>query len=169
MVQSNFRNAATLYQVELAFERWDVAPYPVGPSGSATTSGYWPNWLVIPTGSEHVEEGFAYLDYMSVEGIKVWFDNVPDLPTNKLVPPLVPPVLVERRGQEFAEDITAFFRGQLDISTPMWDSPVQDFAIDQLARASERIMAKVAAPKDALAEAQRACQSELDRVLESAS
>ena len=169
MTQWGFWGAADLYQVEPVFERWNAAQYPVGPSGSSTASGYWPNWLVIPQGSEHVEEAFAYLDYMGVEGIKVWFNNIPDLPANEEVPRLVPAITVERRGEEFAEEITDFFRAQLDIATPMWNSPVQDFANDQLLRALGRILAKQAKPKDALAEAQRASQNELDRVLESAS
>ena len=48
------------------------------------------------------------------------------------VPLLVPQVAVEKRGEEFATEITEFFRGLLDISTPMWTSPVTDFANDQL-------------------------------------
>jgi len=59
-----------------------------------------------------------------------------------------------------------FFHDQLDNATPMWDSPVQDFAMDQLRRALEQIMYKLATPRNALAEAQKACQSALDKVLQ---
>ena len=150
---------------EPAFNRWDVAPYPVGPGGSTSVSGYWPNWLGIPKGADHAAEAFGYLDYMSGVGIEKWFAAVPDTPTNKLVPPLVPDVAVEKRDAAFAEDVMAFFRGQLDVATPMWNSPVQNFANDQLTRAIARIFVKEATPADALAEAQQASQAELEKVL----
>ena len=103
---------------------------------------------------------------MSGVGIKTWFANIPDMPTNKKVPrDLVPTVAVEKRGAAFAQEVSDFFRNQLDIVTPMWDSPVQNFANDQIARAIEQITNKQATPKDALAEAQKACQAELEKVL----
>jgi multiple sugar transport system substrate-binding protein len=166
MFADGFWVVGDMYQVDLSFTNWDVAPYPVGPSGSKTVSGYWPNWLVIPKGTENLQEAFNYLDYMVVEGMKVWFANVPDMPTNKNVPTdLVPALAVEKRGDAFAKNVTDFFRGQLDIVTPMWNSPVQDFGNDQLTRALEQIINKTATPKDALTEAQTACQSELEKVL----
>ena len=102
---------------------------------------------------------------MSGVGIIKWFKAVPDTPTNKLVPPQVPDIAVEKRGEEFTSDVMAFFRGQLDVSTPMWDSPVQSFATDQMLRVIERVFRKEATPKDALAEAQQASQAELEKVL----
>ncbi|ACZ43038.1 extracellular solute-binding protein family 1 [Thermobaculum terrenum ATCC BAA-798] len=147
-------------------KRWNVAYIPVGPSGSKQVSGYWPNWLAIPKGSNNPEEAFKYLDFMSVEGVQDWFAAVPDMPTNKKVPKnLVPKVVVEKRGDAFAKQVMDFFRKQQEIATPMWDSPIQSFAIDQLQRAIERIMRKAAKPKDALAEAQKACQAELEKTL----
>jgi ABC-type glycerol-3-phosphate transport system substrate-binding protein len=158
--------AGDMYAVEPKFERWNVASFPVGPGGSQTTSGYWPNWLVVPKGSRNPEEAFNYLDYMSAEGIKVWFSNIPDLPTNKNVPTdLYPKLTADKRGVEFAQEMTDFFRGQLDIATPMWNSPIQDFANDQVGRALEQIYTKTATVSDALAEAQEACQTELDNLL----
>jgi multiple sugar transport system substrate-binding protein len=154
------------YDVEAKFKEWNVAHIPIGPEGTKHVAGYWPNWLVIPKGSKNREEAFKWLDYISGEGIKTWFASVPDMPVNKKVPAdLIPAIAIEKRGQEFAADVTAFFRGQLDISTPMWDSPVQDFATDQIARAIEKIMNKAASPQDALTEAQQASQAELDRTL----
>ena len=47
----------------------------------------------------------------------------------------------------------------------MWTSPVADFSNDQVYRAIEQIMYKQSSPKDALGEAQRASQAELERVL----
>jgi len=151
------------------WSKWDVAEFPVGPSGTKSVSGYWPNWLVIPKGSKHVDEAFKYLDYMSVEGIKVWFSAVPDLPTNKLVPiDLIPELVIKMRGQDFAADVTAFFHHQLDIATPMWNSPVVSFGHDQIATAIDAVLNKTATPKDALTAAQQASQAELERVLATA-
>jgi ABC-type glycerol-3-phosphate transport system substrate-binding protein len=168
MLLSGFWLVGDLYEVEPKFKRWNVASIPVSKEGITPTSGYWPNWLVIPKGSKHRDEAFKWLDYMSAEGIKVWFSNIPDLPANKAVSKdLVPARAVEKRGQAFAQDVTDFFRKQLDISTPMWDSPVQDFANDQISRAMDQILNKKATPKDALAEAQKATQAELEKVLKS--
>jgi ABC-type glycerol-3-phosphate transport system substrate-binding protein len=156
-----------IYANEMQFERWNVASFPVGPGGSQTTSGYWPNWLVVPRGSRNPEEAFNYLDYMSAEGIKVWFSNIPDLPTNSNVPTdIYPQLTADKRGVEFAQEVTDFFRGQLDIATPMWNSPVQDFADDQIGRMLEQVYTKTATPAAALAEAQQACQTELENLLQ---
>jgi multiple sugar transport system substrate-binding protein len=152
---------------DVAFNNWGVAPYPVGPSGTEPVSGYWPNWLAIPNGTDYPEEAFGYLDYLSGVGIAKWFSVIPDLPANSQVPEVVPEVALEHRDQEIAEDVTAFFRAQLEVATPMWDSPVQSFAIDQLDTALEQIMTKSASPSDALAAAQQACQAELESVVSS--
>jgi multiple sugar transport system substrate-binding protein len=152
---------------EPAFERWDIAPYPVGPGGETTVSGYWPNWLVIPQNSRQPEAAFAYLDYLSGVGIVKWFELIPDLPTNALVPETVPTLVAEKRGEEFAAEAIDFFRNQLDVVTPMWDSPVQSFALDQITLALERILTKQDTPQAVLAEIQQACQAELESVLAS--
>ena len=144
---------------------WNIASLPVGPGGTKSVAGYWPNWMALPKGSRHVEQAFAWLDYMSGVGVQAWFRNFPDLPANLKVPrDLLPTALVDGKGKAFAQDIMHFFRDQLDSATPMWDSPVQDFATDQLRRALEQIMYKVATPRNALTEAQKACQSALDKV-----
>jgi multiple sugar transport system substrate-binding protein len=149
---------------------WNIARLPIGPGGTKVVAGYWPNWLALPRGSRHVEQAVAWLDYMSGVGVQAWFRNFPDLPANLQVPrDLLPTVLVNGKGKAFAQDIMHFFRDQLDIATPMWDSPVQDFATDQLRRALEQIMHKVAMPRHALGEAQKACQGALDKVLQAAS
>lgn len=155
--------------VKPKFERWNVAQLPVGPGGSDPVSGFWPNWLAMPKGSKNAGEVFKYLDYISGEGVKTWFSAVPDMPTNKKVDPnLLPASVVSNRDEAFARDAMDFFRRQQDISTPMWTSPVQSFGNDQLGRAMERIMTKAAKPKDALAEAQKASQAELEKVLKGA-
>jgi len=151
--------------IEPVFERWNVANYPVGPGGEKVVTGYWPNWIAMPKGGQHPDEAFAYLDYMSGEGIVKWFNVIPDMPTNAKVPEVVPELLVERRGEEFATEIMRFFRDLANIATPMWDSPVQSFATDQLTLAIERIMTKQLTPSEALTEAQNAAQAELENVL----
>src|SRR5258706_4321081 len=151
------------------WSKWDVAEFPVGPGGSKSVSGYWPNWLVIPKGSKHIPEAFKYLDYMSGEGVKVWFAGTPDLPTNKNVPAdLIPQTMIDSRGQAFAADAQAFFHHQLDIATPMWNSPVVEVAHDQIRKAAQAIIAKTTRPKEALSAAQQATHAELERVLKTA-
>ncbi len=161
--------AGDMYSAEVKPEaqNWNVAQYPVGPSGSGTKSGYWPNWMVIPKGAKRREDAFKYMDYMSAVGILTWFEAIPDLPTNKNVDltRLVPKKVAEMRGEEFAKDVLMFFSGQLEVATPMWTSPVQNFANDQITRMMEQVYTKKASPRDALAEAQKACQAELEKVL----
>lgn len=152
---------------EVKIEKFDIAKYPVGPGGTDSVSGYWPNWLVIPTGTKFPEQAFAYLDYLSGVGVLELFAALPDIPTNKLVPKTTPAGIVEKRGEAFAEDAINFFRDQLSIATPMWDSPVQAVQLDQMTIAINSILNKQASPKDGLAEAQRVCQAELDDVMAS--
>jgi ABC-type glycerol-3-phosphate transport system substrate-binding protein len=147
------------------FTRWDVADLPAGPSGSGPRSGFWPNWMVIPAGAKNVETAFRYLEFISTEGVVDWYRVVPDIPTNANAEQVLPTVVVDNRGEEFAADITAFWAEQAKIVTPMWDSPVEAFGQDQLARAMEKIYTRAASPKDALTEAQLASQAELERFL----
>lgn len=170
MYVSGFWFTGDMYGSDLkGWSKWNVASFPVGPSGSKSVSGFWPNWLAIPKGSKHVQEAFKYLDYMAGEGIKVWFANVPDLPTNKKVPAdLIPQLVIDKRGHDFGADVTTFFHHQLDVATPMWNSPVVSFANDQLQKAFDAVVNKTASPKDAMTEAQKASQAELERVMKSA-
>lgn len=147
------------------FERWNLAGNPVGPSGTNSVSGTWPNWFVIPVGSKNPQAAFDYLSYLAVEGSVEWYQQIPDVPTNSQVQAKAPAGLVEKRGQEVADDITAFLGEQAEIVTPMWNSPVQSFYTDQIARALEKIYTKTSPVAEALAEAQLATQAELDRVL----
>lgn len=168
MQSDGFWVSGDMYGVELKPEaqKWNVAQYPVGPSGKGTKSGYWPNWMVVPKGAKKRDDGFKYADYIAGKGIEVWFSAVPDLPANKLVSTdLLPKKVVEMRGEAFAKDVMTFFRGQLDVATPMWNSPVQNFANDQITRVLEQVYTKKTTPKDALAAAQVACQTELEKVL----
>ncbi len=150
------------------FEAWDVAPYPLGPGGTTVVSGYYPNWMVLPTGSPNPEAGFGFLDYVGGVGVEKWFKTVPDLPTNFLAPKVLPDIVVEKRGEEFATDIMAFWDAQAAITTAMWNSPIQTFATDQLSLAIERVLKNEATAQVALTEIQATCQGELDAFLASA-
>ena len=144
---------------------WDLAAYPVGPSGSAGASGIYPNWFVIPQGSQNPDAAAAYLEYLSTVGVIEWFRQIPDVPTNALVQAEPPQVVADNRSPEFAVDVTAFLQQQAGLVTPMWDSPVQSFGMDQIGLAMEKIYTKQAAVPEALAEAQTNAQAELERVL----
>jgi hypothetical protein len=88
---------------------WNMARLPVGPGGTRSVAGYWPNWMAIPRGARHVEQAFAWLDYMSGVGVQAWFRNFPDLPANLKVPrDLLPAALVDGKGKAFAQDIMDF-------------------------------------------------------------
>jgi maltose-binding protein MalE len=168
MAGTGFWFAGDMYGTEMKPDarEWNVAQFPVGPSGSGTKSGYWPNWMVIPKGAKLAQEGFKYADYISGEGIKTWFEAVPDMPTNKKAPANLFPVKVAtERDEAFAKEVMAFFVNQLSVATPMWNSPVQNFSNDQVTRMLEQVFTKKATPKDALVEAQKACQAELEKVL----
>ena len=118
----------------------------------------------------HLHEAFAWIDYQSSAGMRVWWHTVPDLPSNKTVTRnLLPTVTTKKYGRAFAHDMMNFFYHQVDISIPCWNSPVQSFAQDQLQRTVERIMRKAVRPKQGLAAAQQACQSQLEKVLRSSS
>ncbi|HEV8639007.1 MAG TPA: extracellular solute-binding protein [Chloroflexota bacterium] len=165
LVGGNF-NALMYKEFKPQFTRWEVARFPTGPQGNKVVAGYWPNYFTIPTGAKHKEEAFNWIDWLNGDGIRYWFATIPDMPTNKKFPQdILPQILVDNRGKEFAQSFQAFFREQLDITTEMWSSPVQGFETDQVKRALERIHKKAAKPKDALAEAQKATQAELEKVL----
>ena len=152
-------------EVEPVFTNWNIGVHPVGPSGAAAVSGYWPNWLAVPAGAASPEAVFGYLDYMSAVGVEKWFATIVDIPTNADAPDVLPQVVVDSRGEEFAREIMEFWASQAEIATPMWDSPIQSFANDRLGQAVERILTKAATSAEELASAQEDCQAELESVL----
>ena len=153
------------YATEPAFQKWNVASYPVGPSGKQPVSGVWPNWFAVPKGSRDLAAAIGYLEYISQYGVVEWYRRNPDLPANLKAADVVPDIVVEKRGEEFAKDATDFFKAQRDIAIPMWDSPVQSFGQDQLTKAIEKIYLKSASVKDALDEAQNLSQAELEKTV----
>lgn len=154
-----------LYATEPTLQKWNVAPYPVGPSGAKAVSGVWPNWFAVPKGARDLDAAVGYLEYLSQYGVVEWYRRNPDLPANLKAADVVPDIVVEKRGEDFAKDATAFFKAQRDITIPMWNSPVQGFGQDQLTRAIEKIYLKSASVKDALDEAQRLSQAELEKTI----
>jgi multiple sugar transport system substrate-binding protein len=153
------------YTVAPKFQRFAMAGFPVGPHGSKPTAGFWPNWVVIPQGSKHIPEAFAFMDYLVSTGVITWFNAVPDMPANKRVPLLLPSVVTQKRGKAFAQDAMAFFQHQLNSAIPLWNSPVTSIANDQLIKARQLIMYKKVKPKQGLADAQQACQAALKKAL----
>ena len=152
-------------EVEPVFDNWNIGNHPVGPSGETSVSGFWPNWMAIPAGAANPEAVFGYMDYMSAVGVEKWFNAIPDIPTNADAPAVLPQGVVESRGEEFAQEIMAFWDTQAEMSTAMWTSPVQGFANDRLGQAVERILTRAAAPAEELATAQSDCQAELESLL----
>jgi ABC-type glycerol-3-phosphate transport system substrate-binding protein len=156
-----------MYSVDnVQIKRWEVASLPLGPSGSKVITGTWPNWVAIPAGSRNAADAFKYIDYLSVDGMIKVYNVAPDLLADKDAPTnLVPKIIVEKRGQEFAQEAATFFRQQQDIITPMWNSPIQDFSDDQIKSAWEKILAKTVTPAQALHSAQQTCQQQLETFL----
>lgn len=172
MVYSGAWFLGDMYNVaEVTFNEWDLGITPVGPSGEQSFSGFWPNWVIIPKGTKNVEEAFAWLDYLGMEGMPRWNQTVPDLPTNKNVRRelIRAPQVEEKRGRAFGEYTINFFYDMLDRSTPMWDSPVQGFATDQIKRAMDLILIGNEDAATSLGEAQKANQEQLEKVLKGGS
>jgi multiple sugar transport system substrate-binding protein len=149
------------------FHHYNAAPFPVGPGGTHTVSGTWPEWVAIPKGSHHLKEAFDWIDWVAGPGMAVWSHFINDLPGNKTAPTVLPFLTARKYGKAFATDMNDFFRSQQAIAIPAWDSPIQAFAQDQLQRAIDRIMHKLVKPKQGLMEAQQACQSQLQTALRS--
>lgn len=151
--------------VPLTFERWNAAPYPVGPSGTESVSGTWPNWLVIPRGSNDPEAAWRYIEFLTTQGARKWFATLPEVPGNLNAEVDAPIEVVETRGEAFAEDILEFFQHQSQVAVPMWNVPIQGFLNDQLDIVMDRVYTREATPEVALAEAQANCDAEMARVM----
>jgi multiple sugar transport system substrate-binding protein len=150
---------------EIPFE-WEVAKFPVGPSGSKSATAFWPNWWVIPTGTKQPEAAFKFIEFVATTGWQIWYQFIMDTPAWKNFPPTVLTTkLVEATSQERAENVNQFFADYLNESVEMWTSPVESFANETLTAAVDQVMNKQASPRDALAEAQKLCQDKLNETL----
>lgn len=150
---------------EIPFE-WEVARFPVGPSGTKSYTAFWPNWWVIPKGAKNPEASFRFLEFIATTGWQTWYEYIMDTPSWKGFPPTVLTTkLVSATSKERAENVNQFFADYLNDAVEMWTSPVESFANETLTAAIDKVLNKVATPKDALAEAQKLCQDKLNEAL----
>lgn len=148
--------------VEFPFA-WEVAPFPVGPSGSQSVTGFWPNWWALPKGSANPSEAFKFSEYFCTEGWETWYRVIFDTPAWIQFPEgVITEKLIDTQGQERAQEIHNWFAEYLNSTVDMWNSPVEAFASDTLNATISEILFKAKAPSEGLAEAQQRIQSALD-------
>jgi multiple sugar transport system substrate-binding protein len=153
---------------EIPFE-WEVMKFPVGPNGSTSLTGYWPNWFVVPAGVTHAQESFNFVEYWATKGWEIWYSAIMDTPAWLGFPEgVLPAKLVDEQGPERAQDVHNFFAESLESTAEMWTSPVENFASDTLDAAIGEVLHKVKTPEQALAESQQIIQARLDEALRSA-
>jgi arabinogalactan oligomer/maltooligosaccharide transport system substrate-binding protein len=145
---------------------WEVAQFPVGPSGSGSLTGYYPNWFVIPAGAAHLQESFHFVEYWATKGWETWYTKIMDTPAWRGFPQgILPEQLVTEQGPERAQEIHNFYADYLNNTADMWQSPVENFAEDTLGAAIDEVLHKTKTPAEALAEAQQIIQARLDETL----
>jgi ABC-type glycerol-3-phosphate transport system substrate-binding protein len=143
-----------------------VARFPVGPGGSKSYTAFWPNWWVVPQGTQHPDEAFLFIEFVATKGWETWYTAIMDTPAWKEFPPSVLTTkLVSATSQARAEDVNKFFADYLNDAVEMWTSPVETFAQETLTAAVDQVMNKQKSAKDALAEAQQLCQARLEETL----
>ncbi len=145
---------------------WEIVKFPVGPRGSASVTGYWPNWFVVPAGASHLQDSFHFIEYWATKGWEIWYTKIMDTPAWTGFPEgVLPEKLVEEQGLERAQEIHNFFAGYLTTTADMWQSPVENFAADTLGAAIDEVLHKTKSPAQALAEAQQIIQARLEETL----
>jgi ABC-type glycerol-3-phosphate transport system substrate-binding protein len=150
---------------EIAFD-WEVAKFPVGPSGSKSLTAFWPNWWAIPKGAQNPEAAFRFLEFISTTGWEIWYGFIMDTPAWKQFPASVATTkLVNAAGKDRAADVNKFFADYLNDAVEMWTSPVESYANDTLSAAVGEVLSKKKSAKDALAEVQKLCQDKLNETL----
>ena len=50
--------------------KFEATKFPVGPSGSKSVTGFYPNWWTIPAGSKHADEAFLFIEFIATKGWK---------------------------------------------------------------------------------------------------
>jgi multiple sugar transport system substrate-binding protein len=147
---------------------WEVLKFPVGPSGSKSTTGFWPNWFVVPKEAANLQESFLLAEYFCTQGWVTWYKQVMDTPAWKNFPEgVLTEKLVDDVGMERGQEIHDFFADYLVDACEMWNSPIEDFANDALDSAIDEILHKTKTPIEALKEAQGIVQAKLDEELQS--
>ncbi len=146
--------------------KYELAKMPVGPSGSKTAASNWPNLMFIPTAAKHPKEAFELCAFFATEGQYEWWDRWADCPVWKQFPEdRAPKDLVTRVGQEKALEFTRFVRTCLPDIVVQWNSPVDDFATDEIYRAVDQVLHKKSSAKEALDKAQEAAVAKLAEVV----
>ena len=139
---------------------------PVGPLGTKPVNASWPNYMAVPTGSPHPDEGFLFCEGYSTYSVAEWFKEVFDLPSWKDFPyDVLSKGVVDNFGMERAQEINDFWFGIREEAYPQWCSPVSTFCNDTLNAAFDQIMHKTATPEEGLAQAQASIQAQLEQTL----
>jgi multiple sugar transport system substrate-binding protein len=150
---------------DIAFE-WNVAKFPIGPSGTQSATAYYPNWFVVPSGAGQAQESFNFIEYFATKGWETWYTYIMDTPAWKAFPQgVLPTKLVDLYGQERAQEIHNFYADYLNTAADMWTSPVESFASDTLGAAIDEVLHKTKTPAQALAETQAIVQARLDETM----
>jgi multiple sugar transport system substrate-binding protein len=151
---------------QLPFE-FELAYFPVGPKGTKSITGFWPNWWALPNSTPHPAEGFLFSEYMCTDGWITWYVNgTMDTPAWKGAPADIWCKLVETTfGLDKAKDYHKFFTDYLNDTAVMWTSPIEEFATNTLGQAIDEILHKTKTPEQALSEAQTTCMSKLAEAL----
>ena len=158
--------ALTHYPPEIELE---IGPMPIGPSGSRPATSNWPNLMFIPTGAKHVQEAFELIAYYATEGQVEWWNRWSDVPYWTEFPTDVAPQdLIARVGEEKALELTKFAREYASEIVIQWNSPIDDFATDEIFRAVDQALHKQVEPQAALDQAQQIVQAKLEETLVSA-
>ncbi|MEX1018020.1 MAG: extracellular solute-binding protein [Litorilinea sp.] len=146
---------------------WEIAKFPVGPSGERSVTGYWPNWWIVPAGAADIQESFLFCEYFCTKGWETWYSYIMDTPAWVNFPDgVLTEKLVEEVGLERATEIHNFFSDYLNDTVDMWNSPVENFANDTLETAVSEVLFKQTTPDQALASAQELIQARLDETLQ---
>lgn len=155
--------AVTDAEIPFPFE---VAKFPVGPGGSKSVTGFWPNWWVVPKGSKHPDEAFLFIEFVATKGWETWYTAIMDTPSWKnFSSNVVTTKLVDAVGKDKALDYNKFFADYLNDAVPMWNSPIEQFAQQTLTTSVGDVLNKKKKPKEALSEAQQTCQAKLQETL----
>ncbi|NJN82025.1 MAG: extracellular solute-binding protein [Caldilineaceae bacterium] len=145
---------------------WEIAKFPVGPSGSASVTGFWPNWWALPKGTGHPQEAFLFSEYFCTEGWITWYKVIFDTPAWRGFPEgVVTQKLIDTQGDERAQEIHNWYADYLNSTVDMWNSPVEAFASDTLDTTISEILHKTKSPAEALSEAQARIQSHLEETM----
>jgi hypothetical protein len=147
---------------------FEIAKFPVGPKGSKSVTGFWPNWWGLPKSGPHPDEGFLFSEYMCTEGWVTWYENgTMDTPAWNKAPADIWCKAVETMfGLERAKDFHKFYVDYLVDTAVMWTSPVEEFATNTLGQMIDEVLHKVKTPAEGLAEAQTTCQAKLEETLQ---